>query len=120
MCHSVNEAILRALQEGVLRSTTLMAPCPWALHAMHFLAGHPEIDFGVHLTVISEWVDYRWGPVSAREKVPSLVDAEGYFHNFKLDHQLPITGGRLTISEPKTSFDDFQELIQSLNLICNR
>ncbi|MCA9975036.1 MAG: ChbG/HpnK family deacetylase, partial [Anaerolineales bacterium] len=63
MCHAVNEAIIGTLKEGIVRSTTLMVPCPWALHAMHFLADHPEIPFGVHLTVISDWVDYRWGPV---------------------------------------------------------
>jgi predicted glycoside hydrolase/deacetylase ChbG (UPF0249 family) len=82
MCNAVNEAIFRTLKKGVVRSTTLMVPCPWALHAMRFLANHPEIPFGVHLTVISEWVDYRWGPVTSREKVPSLVDKAGYFYNF--------------------------------------
>jgi len=83
MCHAINEAIFRALKKGVLRSTTLMVPCPWALHAMRFLADHPEITFGVHLTVISDWVDYRWGPVTSREKVPSLIDKAGYFYNFE-------------------------------------
>jgi predicted glycoside hydrolase/deacetylase ChbG (UPF0249 family) len=84
MCNSINEAIIRALKEGVVRSTTLMVPCPWALHAMHFLADHPDIPFGIHLTVISDWVDYRWGPITPREKVPSLLDESGYFNNF--DH----------------------------------
>ena len=83
MCHAINEAIFRALRNGVLRSTTLMVPCPWALHAMHFLADHPEIPFGIHLTVISDWADYRWGPVTSKEKVPSLIDKAGYFHNFE-------------------------------------
>jgi predicted glycoside hydrolase/deacetylase ChbG (UPF0249 family) len=83
MCHAVNEAVIRALENGVLRSTTLMVPCPWALHAMHFLADHPEVPFGVHLTVISDWVDYRWGPITPREKVPSLIDKAGYFYNFE-------------------------------------
>ncbi len=83
MCNSINEAIMRTLREGLVRSTTLMVPCPWALHAMHFLADHPEIPFGVHLTVISDPDDYRWGPVTAREKVPSLVDRDGYFYNFE-------------------------------------
>jgi chitin disaccharide deacetylase len=84
MCHAVNEAIIGTLKKGIVRSTTLMVPCPWAWHALHFLADHPEIPFGVHLTVISEWVDYRWGPVTPREKVPSLINAAGYFYNF--DH----------------------------------
>ena len=83
MCHAVNEAIFRVLKNGVLRSTTLMAPCPWALHAMHFLADHPEIPFGIHLTVISEWINYRWGPMTPKEKVPSLIDKAGYFYNFE-------------------------------------
>jgi predicted glycoside hydrolase/deacetylase ChbG (UPF0249 family) len=74
MCHAVNEAIFRTLKEGIARSTSLMVPCPWMLHATHFLADHPEIPFGIHLTAISEWADYRWGPVTAREKVPSLLD----------------------------------------------
>ena len=83
MCHAINEAIIRVLKKSVLRSTTLMVPCPWALHAMHFLADHPEIPFGIHLTVISDWVDYRWGPITSREKVPSLIDNAGYFYNFE-------------------------------------
>ena len=82
MCNSVNEAIMRALKEGLVRSTTLMVPCPWAIHAMHFLKDHPDIPFGVHLTVISDPADYRWGPLTHREKVPSLVDPAGYFYNF--------------------------------------
>jgi len=83
MCHAVNEAVFRAYQNGILCSTTLMVPCPWGLHAMHFLADHPEIPFGVHLTVISDWADYRWGPVTSRGKVPSLLDEAGYFNNFE-------------------------------------
>ncbi len=50
---------------------------------MHFLADHPEIPFGVHLTVISDPVDYRWGPVTSGEKVSSLIDRAGYFYNFE-------------------------------------
>lgn len=83
MCNSVNEAIISALKEGVVHSTTLMVPCPWALHAMHFLTDHLEIPFGVHLTVISDPIDYRWGPLTDEEKVPSLVDRAGYFYNFE-------------------------------------
>jgi predicted glycoside hydrolase/deacetylase ChbG (UPF0249 family) len=84
MCHSVNQAIIGTLREGIVCSTTLMVPCPWALHAMRFLADHPEIPFGVHLTAISDWPDYRWGPVTPKEKVPSLINPARYFYNF--DH----------------------------------
>jgi chitin disaccharide deacetylase len=84
MCHAVDAAIIRAFKNGVLRSTTLMVPCPWALHAMHFLADHPEIPFGIHLTVTSDGGHYRWRPVTSKEKVPSLIDKTGYFYSF--DH----------------------------------
>lgn len=83
MCHSLNEAIIAALMSGVVCSTTLMVPCPWALHAMRFLSEQPEIPFGVHLTALADWADYRWGPVTPREKVPSLIDRAGYFYNFE-------------------------------------
>jgi predicted glycoside hydrolase/deacetylase ChbG (UPF0249 family) len=82
MCHAVNQAIFGMLQAGAVRSTTLMVPCPWALHAMQFLAGHPEIPFGIHLTVIGDGYTYRWRPLTAKEKVPTLVDQAGYFYNF--------------------------------------
>jgi len=83
MCNSINEAIIGALKEGVVRSTSLMIPCPWTLHATRFLADHPEIPFGIHLTAISDSVNNRWRPVTAREKAPSLLDKEGYFYDFE-------------------------------------
>jgi predicted glycoside hydrolase/deacetylase ChbG (UPF0249 family) len=82
MCKAINEAIVQTLIKGMVNSTTLMVPCPWALHAMRYLANHPDIAFGIHLTVISDWVNYRWGPITPREKVPTLIDKSGYFYNF--------------------------------------
>jgi predicted glycoside hydrolase/deacetylase ChbG (UPF0249 family) len=82
LCHAINAAILRSLNEGVVCSTTLMVPCPWALHAMQVLREHPDISFGIHLTVISDPAHYRWGPLTVRDKVPSLLDETGYFYNF--------------------------------------
>lgn len=74
-------AICQALPAGLLGSTTSMVCCPWTLQALHFLAAHPEIPFGVHLTIIADWVDYRWGPLPPRAKMPSLLDQAGYFYN---------------------------------------
>lgn len=80
MCHANNDAIFRVLKEGVVSSTTLMAPCPWAPHAMQFLKENPDIPFGVHLTVICDFANYRWGPVTTTEQVPSLIDDAGSFY----------------------------------------
>lgn len=79
MCQAINSAILRAFREGVVRSTSLMTPCPWALNAMQILRENPDLPFAVHLTLIAEMRDYLWGPLSPRDKVPSLVNEAGHF-----------------------------------------
>jgi len=79
LSHSGNEGILRAWRDGVVSSTSLMVPCPWAPHAMSILREHPDLPFGVHLTIIREFVPYRWGPVAPITAVPTLVDRRGHF-----------------------------------------
>ncbi len=78
--HASNEATFRALKDGVVSSTTLMVPCPWARHAMQLLSDHPDLPFGVHLTVVCDVSHYRCGPLTSRDKVPSLVDETGFFY----------------------------------------
>jgi len=79
--HSVNAATFAALDRGYANSASLMVPCPWFAEAADFAKAHPEADLGLHLTLTSERVYYRWGPVAAIDLVPSLVDANGYFHH---------------------------------------
>lgn len=79
MCHSVNAGIERAMTAGLVTSTTLMAPCPWARDFAERARRNPALKVGVHLTGTSEWRTYRWGPVAPRDKVPSLLDPHGCF-----------------------------------------
>lgn len=79
MSHSVNMAFKELMESGLKFSASVMFPCAWYQEAVDILKQHPEITVGVHLTLNSEWKNYRWGPVSGREKVPSLVDENGYF-----------------------------------------
>jgi predicted glycoside hydrolase/deacetylase ChbG (UPF0249 family) len=81
MGQAINQATLDTFKNGLGASCTLMVPCPWALHGMHLLQENPDLPFGVHLTVVSENLYYRWGPLNAPEKVPSLVDEKGYFYS---------------------------------------
>ena len=79
--HSVNAAAIKALQGGRINSASLMVPCPWFPEIADYAKSHPDADFGLHLTLTSERVYYRWGPVAPADKVPSLVDQNGYFHH---------------------------------------
>jgi predicted glycoside hydrolase/deacetylase ChbG (UPF0249 family) len=79
--HSVNAAAIQALQGGTINSASLMVPCPWFPEMADYAKSHPDADFGLHLTLTSERVYYRWGPVAPADKVPSLVDKNGYFHH---------------------------------------
>jgi chitin disaccharide deacetylase len=80
---SINDAILRTMTEGVVRSTTLMVPCQGAHAAMQALAENSDLAFGVHLTLIAEPATNRWGPVASKDQVPSLVDENGEIYNYE-------------------------------------
>src|ERR1051326_2227349 len=79
MCHSVNRAITTALESGAVNSASLMVPCPCFQEAAEWARQHPGYDIGIHSTLISEWENYRWGPVSHREYGADLVDDNGFF-----------------------------------------
>lgn len=79
MSHSVNMALQRLIQTGLPLSVSVMVPTPWYLETVGILKQHPEVAVGIHLTLNSEWRNYRWGPVAGREAVPTLCDSNGYF-----------------------------------------
>ena len=78
MSHNSNMGAIKAVEDGVATSLSIMMPCPWVPEYAAYLKEHPETDAGIHLTHTSEWKNYRWGPVAGKSVVPGLVDPDGY------------------------------------------
>lgn len=79
MCHGVNRVFKRIAELGKVPAASVMVNSPWLDEAVEILKQHPEISVGVHLTLNSEWKEYRLGPVTPYDRVASLVDEFGKF-----------------------------------------
>lgn len=81
MSKESNEGARLAINSGVLTSASLMAPAPAFKDAISLTLEHPEISWGLHLTLTSEWETSarRWTPLLDPMEVSSLVDDQGYF-----------------------------------------
>ena len=75
MCNAANEAVNELFEGGWLKSATVMIPCPAAKAAVEFSNAHPEHAIGVHLTMTSEWGEYRWKPLTRGK---TLMDEAGF------------------------------------------
>ncbi|HJR68295.1 MAG TPA: polysaccharide deacetylase family protein [Gemmatimonadaceae bacterium] len=78
MSHSVNRASLEALEKGWITSASILVVSPWFAEAATWARAHPNADLGIHLALNSEWTTLRWGPISGRSEVPTLLAADGY------------------------------------------
>jgi chitin disaccharide deacetylase len=85
LSNSVNKASLEALKNGSVNSASVMMTCEKIYEISEFSKQNPEIDFGVHLTVTSEWKHYKWDGVLDSSVIPSLINSEGsLYENIKL------------------------------------
>jgi chitin disaccharide deacetylase len=80
MCHAVNAGIVRAMQQGIVRATTFLVPCPWFSEALALAREH-ALPVGVHLCVTCEWDRLKWGSLT---RARNLGDAQGHlFQSFE-------------------------------------
>lgn len=97
MCNEANIAIHNYFEKGDIQSAAVMVPCPYSGDLVEWAKTLDSPDIGVHLTLTSEWKDYRWGPVSDTSKVPGLIDPEG-----KMWHDVPDVIIHATATEAET------------------
>lgn len=75
MCHAVNEGIKLAFSDGIVTTSSTMAPCPWFGEAIK-IAKEAGIPLGAHQTLTCEWDYFRWRPLTDG---PSLAGPDGTF-----------------------------------------
>jgi chitin disaccharide deacetylase len=104
---NVSRGIIEAHQKGIVTSTSTMVNMPAAASAIK--AAHeqaPKLGLGLHLVL-------SYGrPVSAPEKVPSLVNEDGTFAQTysELMAKLPVYTAADLETELRAQFDHFVEL----------
>lgn len=79
--HSENAASTMAMEKGSVSSASIMVPCPWLSEIAAYAQANPAADLGLHITLTSEWKYYKWGPVTSKDKVPGLVNKNGYLYS---------------------------------------
>src|ERR1700730_1659667 len=78
MCEGTVPALEDLLNFGMVSSAAVMVPCSGFPAAAEWSRLHPEADIGIHITLTSEWENYRWGPVAAPERGSGLLDDMGF------------------------------------------
>lgn len=96
-----NEATLRAITEGVVRSASLMAPMPAATEAMRILHENPGLAFGVHLTAVCDMPGQAWSPLAPEGAIPSVVDESGDLYSLE---RLPEFLERVLVEDLEVEF----------------
>jgi predicted glycoside hydrolase/deacetylase ChbG (UPF0249 family) len=79
MSHGANTAFVELSALGTCSSGSVMVPCPWFPEAAAMAVADPSLDVGVHLTLTSEQVPYRWRPLTGPPRSAGLTDEQGYF-----------------------------------------
>ncbi len=77
---SANRAMRDAVEQGILRNISCLAPGPEIEHAAERLKDLQGVDIGLHTCLTSEWHTPLFHPVASKEEVPDLFDARGAFH----------------------------------------
>lgn len=78
LCYGANIATVESLTRGVATSCSVMVPCAWVDQFIQVWKKNPQWDVGIHLTLTSEWDNYRWRPVAGFSQVPTLFDPNGF------------------------------------------
>ena len=81
VAQSENAASIYAMEKGSVSSGSIMMPCPWMGDIAAYANSHPNADLGLHLTLTSEWEQYKWPTVIPINESASLVNKNGFLYS---------------------------------------
>jgi chitin disaccharide deacetylase len=99
LSEAVNQGILKAHQDGIVTSTSLMPTGAAFEHAIEVLRFAPALDTGIHLTLTGE------APVSAPGEVPSLLAEDGRLHDHAVTFAKRYLTGTIRLDEVDKELD---------------
>ncbi len=79
MLHSANQAFLDLHAAGIVRTGSVMIPCPWSEEIVRLAVANPALDLGIHLTLNSERKGIRWRPLTTCDPASGIIDCDGWF-----------------------------------------
>lgn len=72
------DGTFNAMKQGMVKTGSVMVPCPDFDRVVEIWKNDPNLDLGIHLTLNSDWgKKYGWGGILSKSQVPSLYNAEG-------------------------------------------
>ena len=93
LTRGINQGIIRAFTEGVVRSASLMPVGMAYDDAVRLAKENPGLDIGIHLCLVEE------KPLLTNKEIPSLVVKDGYFSRYELWFILNYYLGRINLKE---------------------
>lgn len=99
LTEKVNKGIMKAHQEGILTSASIMASGAAFEHAVEICRIVPTLDIGVHLTLVEE------RPVLGGNTVKTLINKQGRFHEHARQFVQRYFCGLISLDEVRLELD---------------
>ena len=77
---SVNSTSFESLKKNTITSASVIMTTEKIDEVAHFSKMNPSLDFGVHLTVTSEWKTHKWGGVLQDNDITSMLNNNNHFY----------------------------------------
>ena len=106
----INQAVEKALNDGCLRSATLMPGGTAFDDAVEVARRNPALGVGIHFTLVNG------NPILPPQEIPSLVAANGKFHDNYGEFMKMYLQGKIVLSEVQAELAAQLEKMQRTNL----